>query len=264
MQRRDFIATSIATSALAFAPGGAAQTPAAGAREYYQIRRYQLRSGPQTKLTESYIGDALIPALTRLGMGPIGAFQQDFGSDTPAHYVLIPGASAEALAQVSLKLGDDAAFLKVAEPFWNAPAAARSFERVDTSLLLAFSGWPKLTPPPGSATKAKRIFVLRTYESPSDREHVIKVDMFNNGEFESFKNAGFHPVFFGDTLIGPRMPSLTYMLSLASLDELNARWDGFRNDPGWKKLSTDPKYSFDPIVSNISNLILSPLAASQI
>src|ERR1017187_3298090 len=264
MQRRDFIATSIATSALAFAPGGAAQTPAASAREYYQIRRYQLRSGQQTKLTESYIGDALIPALTRLGMGPIGAFQQDFGSDTPAHYVLIPGQSAEALAQVSLKLGDDAAFLKVAEPFWNAPAAARSFERVDTSLLLAFSGWPKLTPPPGSATKAKRIFVLRTYESPSDREHVIKVEMFNNGEFESFKNAGFHPVFFGDTLIGPRMPSLTYMLSLASLDELNARWDGFRNDPGWKKLSTDPKYSFDPIVSNITNLILSPLAASQI
>jgi hypothetical protein len=60
------------------------------------------------------------------------------------------------------------------------------------------------------------------------------------------------------------MPSLTYMLSLASLEELNARWDAFRNDPGWKKLSTDPKYSFDPIVSNITNLILSPLAASQI
>src|ERR1035438_4938217 len=95
MQRRDFLAASIATSALAFAEGGAAQTAAAGPREYYQIRRYQMRSGPQTKLTESYIGDALIPALTRLGMGPIGAFQQDFGSETPAFYVLMPGTSAE-------------------------------------------------------------------------------------------------------------------------------------------------------------------------
>jgi hypothetical protein len=264
MQRRDFLAASIATSAVALAQGTAAQTPAASPREYYQIRRYQLRNGTQTKLSESYIGDALIPALTRLGFGPIGAFQQDFGSDTPAHYVLIPGASAETHAQLSLRLAEDAAFLKAAEPFWNAPAAARSFERVDTSLLLAFSGWPRLTLPPSTAAKAKRIFVLRTYESPSDREHVIKVDMFNNGEFESFKNAGFSPVFFGDTLIGPRMPSLTYMLSLASLDELNARWDAFRADPGWKKLSTDPKYSFDPIVSNISNLVLSPLAASQI
>ena len=264
MNRRRFLAASLATSALALGKDGAAQAPATVAREYYQIRRYQMRSGLQTKLTESYIGDALIPALTRLGMGPIGAFQQDFGSETPAFYVLVPGTSAETLAQVRLRLGDDAAFLKAAEPFWNAPAAARAFERVDTSLLLAFSGWPKLVPPPESATKAKRIFVLRTYESPSDREHVIKVEMFNSGEFECFKNAGFHPVFFGDTLIGTRMPSLTYMLSLASLEELNARWDAFRNDPGWKKLSTDPKYSFDPIVSNITNLILSPLAASQI
>jgi hypothetical protein len=54
------------------------------------------------------------------------------------------------------------------------------------------------------------------------------------------------------------------MLSLASLDELNAKWDAFRTDPAWKKLSTNPRYSFEPIVSNISNLILSPLAASQI
>jgi hypothetical protein len=60
------------------------------------------------------------------------------------------------------------------------------------------------------------------------------------------------------------MPSLTYMLSLASVDELNARWDAFRNDPAWKKLSADPRYSYEPIVSNITNLILSPLAVSQI
>ncbi|MGA2674696.1 MAG: NIPSNAP family protein [Terracidiphilus sp.] len=264
MQRRQFLAASLATSALTVAREVAAQAPAASPREYYQIRRYQMRQGPQTKLTESYFGDALIPALTRMGMGPIGAFQADVGDETPAFYVLIPSASVEALAQVSLRLAEDAAFLKIAEPFWNAPATAPAFERVETSLLLAFAGWPKLTPPPTSATKSKRIFQMRTYESPSDRDHVRKVEMFNNGEFECFMRAGFHPVFFGDMLIGPRMPSLTYMLSLSSLDELNARWDTFRNDPGWKRLSADPRYSFEPIVSNISNLILSPLAASQI
>lgn len=264
MHRRQFLAASVASSALAFARDVPAQPQAASPREYYQIRRYQMRQGPQTKLTESYFGDALVPALTRMGMGPIGAFQADIGTETPAFYLLIPTASVESLAQVSLRLAGDATFLKAAEPFWNAPATAPAFERVETSLLLAFEGWPKLTPPAASATKAKRVFQLRTYESPSDQDHVRKVEMFNNGEFEVFKNAGFHPVFFGDTLIGPRMPSLTYMLSLASLDELNAKWDAFRTDPAWKKLSTNPRYSFEPIVSNISNLILSPLAASQI
>jgi hypothetical protein len=141
---------------------------------------------------------------------------------------------------------------------------APAFQRVETSLLAAFEGWPKLTAPAAAATKAKRIFQLRTYESPSDGEHVRKVEMFHSGEFEIFSNAGFHPVFFGDTLIGSRMPNLTYMLSFGDLTELDAKWDVFRNDPAWKKLSSNPRYAFDSIVSNITNLILGPLDCSQI
>ncbi len=124
--------------------------------------------------------------------------------------------------------------------------------------------WPRLTPPPATAAKSKRIFQMRTYESPSEQAHIRKVEMFNSGEYACFQAAGFHPVFFGDTLIGSRMPCLTYMLSLSSLDEYNARWDAFRNHPDWKKLSANPRYSYEPIVSNITNLILSPLPSSQL
>ena len=60
------------------------------------------------------------------------------------------------------------------------------------------------------------------------------------------------------------MPNLTYMLSFADMAELDAKWDVFRNDPDWKKLSADPRFAFEPIVTNITNLILSPLEASQI
>ncbi len=264
MQRRHFLSASLATSALALAQSGEAQTSTKHPREFYQIRRYALESGPQTALTEGYLGDALIPALTRMGMGPIGAFRLDIGPETPVFYALIPGPSIESLAQLDLRLAEDADFQRAAAPFRNAPATAPAFQRVDVSLLAAFEGWPKLTPPPATATKAKRIFQLRTYESPSDRDHVRKVEMFHAGEFEIFKNAGFHPVFFGDTLVGPRMPNLTYMLSLESTSDLDARWDAFRNDPDWKKLSADPRFSYEAIVSNISNLILSPLSVSQI
>ena len=264
MERRQFLAASIATSALAIAGDVEAQAPAGRTREFYQVRRYTLLSGPQTKVTESYFGDALIPALTRMGMGPIGAFRLDIGPETPAFYVLIPGSAVEALAELDLRLGQDASFVKVAEPFWNAPAAAPAFQRVEASLLAAIEGWPKLTPPAGSTTKAKRIFQLRTYESPSDGDHVRKVEMFHSGEFEIFLKAGFHPVFFGDTLIGARMPNLTYMLSFAGQAELDAKWDVFRNDPAWKKLSTSSRFSSDQLVTNITNLILSPLDCSQI
>jgi hypothetical protein len=265
MERRRFLTTSLAAAGLALAREGAAQSPAtASAREYYLIRRYHLEAGPQTKITESYFGDALIPALTRMRMGPIGAFKLDYGPETPEFYVLIPGRSVEALATLDLRLAQDADFMKAAQPFWNAPATAPAFLRMESTLLAAFEGWPRLTPPATTATKSKRIFQLRTYESPSDAAHVRKVEMFHKGEFEIFQKAGCHPVFFSDALIGSRLPQLTYMLSFANLAELEAGWAAFSADPDWKKLSASPRYSYEAIVSNISNLVLSPLAASQI
>ncbi|KAA6460965.1 NIPSNAP family containing protein [Acidobacteria bacterium AB60] len=261
MQRRQFLSASLATSAAAIAGKAGAQAGNARGREYYQLRRYLLQSGPQVGLTEHYLNEALIPALARRSMGPVGAFRLDIGPETPAYYVLIPSASVESVATLDLQLSQDAEFLKAADAFWAAPATANAFVRVDATLLAAFEGWPRVTPPD---SKAKRIFQLRTYESPSFRDHVRKVEMFHAGEFDIFKAAGFHNVFFGDTLVGARMPSLTYMLSFPSLTELDAHWDAFRNHPDWKKLQADPKFAFEPIVSNITNLILSPLPSSQI
>jgi hypothetical protein len=262
VKRRDFLATSLAASTLALAGETSAQPAAAPAREFYLIRRYRLRSGPQLKLTEDFLAHALIPALTRMGLGPVGALKLDYGPETPAYYLIVPGSSIDLVATFNLKLPQDRDFLESAAPFWNAPASAPAFERAESWLLEAFAGWPKITP--SVNTKEKRIFQLRTYESPSNGEHVRKVEMFHSGEFEIFLKAGFHPVFFGDTLVGSRMPSLTYMLCFASLADLDAKWEVFHNDPDWKKLSANPRFAFDPIVSNIGNLLLSPLDCSQI
>jgi hypothetical protein len=88
--------------------------------------------------------------------------------------------------------------------------------------------------------------------------------MFHSGEFEVFKRAGAQQVFFGDTLIGSRMPSLTYMLSFADDAELDGDWKKFSSDPQWKKLQAEPRFGFEATVSNISNLVLGPLPMSQI
>jgi hypothetical protein len=273
MERRQFLAASVAASTFAMAADamaqpqtGAALSPsgAPSGREYYHVRRYALQTGPQTKATESFFGDALIPALARMGMGPVGAFRLDIGPETPAYYLLIPGSRVEALAELDLRLAQDGEFMMAGEAYWNATAAAPAFGRVDGALLKAFEGWPKLTPPASSATKAKRIFQLRTYESPSYGEHVRKVEMFHAGEFDIFRAGGFRMVFFGDTIVGTRMPSLTYMLTFADLAELTARWAAFGADPAWKELSQRPGYTDPEIVSNITNLYLSPLSCSQI
>jgi len=264
LQRRRFLASALATSALAVTGKSGAQPTAGKPREYYELRKYYMQSGPQTKLTESYLSGALIPALNRLGMSPIGAFNLSIGPETPTLYVLIPSTSVEALVTADLSLAKDQQFMQAAEPFWAATAKEPPYIRIESTLLIAFEGWPKITPPASTAQHAKRIFQLRSYESPTNQDHVRKVEMFHSGEFEIFQKSGFAQVFYGDALIGPRLPHLTYMLSFGDLTEMDAKWEVFRNDPNWKKLSADPKYAFEPIVSNITNLILTPTGFSQI
>src|SRR5271154_910074 len=202
MDRRKFVSSSLAVSAFSLAGSakGVGQTEAASTTvEYYDLRRYQLTSGPGTKLTDNYFADALIPALNRLGIGPVGAFSVYFGPETPAYYLLMPSSKLETLVTADLLLARDEVFVKAAAPFWDAPAGSPPYVRIESSLLKAFEGYPKATPPASAATKGKRIYQLRQYESPTNADHALKVQMFHEGEFAIFEKAGAHAVFYADT-----------------------------------------------------------------
>jgi hypothetical protein len=70
-------------------------------------------------------------------------------------------------------------------------------------------------------------------------------------------------VFYGDTVAGPRMPNLTYMLSFDNLADREKKFQAFNDSAGWKALLGDPKYPWE-IVATVSNFILAPTAYSQI
>src|SRR5580698_2110612 len=121
---------------------GRAMAPAP--QEFYQLRKYTLLTGPQLALTQNYFEHALIPALNRMAITPVGAFKLDIGPETPTYYLLIPATSVETLVTLDTRLAQDAEFVKASTAFWEAPAAAPAFERVESSLMSAFAGWPKL------------------------------------------------------------------------------------------------------------------------
>ena len=260
MNRRSFVASAAALSGIAMSGGEMAAQATTTGKEFYQLRRYDLRNGPQTAMAQKYFAQALVPALNRMGMPQVGTFKLDIGPETPAYYVLIPSASAETLLTLDMRLAADAEFSKAAADFWNAPATAPAFQRAEVSMMSAFAGFPKLVAPkPG-----KRIFQLRTYESPGYAAHMKKVEMFETGEIAIFQRTGLTPVFFAHNLAGTRLPSLTYMLTFTDVAELTAHWSAFGSDPAWKELSHKPGYTDPEIVNNITNLYLSPLPSSQI
>ncbi len=267
MQRRRFLSSSLAASALtleAAKTANAQQSSPGAARQYYELRKYRLESGPQVKLTNGYVEQALIPALNRMGISPVGAFNLDLGPETPTLYLLLPSSSLETLVTAELRLSKDEQFVQSASAFWNAPAKEPPFVRLESQLMIAFEGHPQLTVTPATASRGKRVFQLRTYESPSNGDHLRKVEMFHSGEFDIFQKAGFWQVFYGDTLVGARLPNLTYMVSFPDLNQMNDMWNAFRSHPDWKKLSASPRFSFESIVTNISNLVLNPASYSQI
>jgi hypothetical protein len=131
--------------------------------------------------------------------------------------------------------------------------------------LAAFPKFPRVVVPTATAARGPRLFELRTYESASEKAHLMKVKMFEDlGEIEIFKRVGLTPVFFSRTLVGPRMPNLAYLLVYDDLAARERNWAAFSKDPEWKKVSSTPGYSDAEIVSNITSIYLRPAVYSQI
>jgi len=266
MKRREFVASSLAASAMASLTANVrgSQGATGAPREYYHLLVWRLRRGPQTKLLDDFLRQAALPALGRMGLGPVGVFNTVIGPGSPRVYVLVPGSSLEALANLAEHLYSDPEFVKAGAAYANAPATDPAYVRLESFLLKAFQGMPKLDVPPSTAEHRPRIFELRTYESHSKKANLTKIEMFNRGEIAIFRRTGLRPVFFGETLIGSHSPNLTYMLTFDNLEQRDKNWGTFGSDPEWKKLSTAPGYTDGEIVSNISNAILVPAPYSQI
>lgn len=244
-------------------PTGAGTTPSnvdSTGPEYYELRLYHIRRGPKQKLLQDYHRDVLIPTLNRYDIGPVGVFEPSIGPDSPTVYLLIPYKTIESFAGLSGRLASDNEYKKAGASFLNLPSSDPVYVRAESSLMVAFSGMPRLEAP----KKQPRIFELRTYESPNKKANQKKIEMFNTAEIPIFRRTGLRPVFFGETLIGARLPNLTYMVTFADMAERESNWAKFGADPEWKKLSSSPEFGDPEMVSNISNTILRPAAHSQI
>jgi hypothetical protein len=263
MNRRAFLSTA-ATATLASSALTATAAEPAQEQEFYELRRYHLRRGPRQQVFENYLRNAWLPAMERAGVGPIGVFHVMVGPESPSIYVLIPYPSLQAFGAAQAKLREDQTYKEASAEAGGAPASDPVYLRMESSLLKAFSGMPRLEVPEQKRAGKPRIFELRTYESHSKRANLKKIEMFNIGEIEIFRRAGLTPVFFGEALIGARLPNLTYMLVYDDLAARDKAWRTFGGDPEWRKLSTTPGFTDPEIVTDISNTLLRPAGYSQI
>jgi hypothetical protein len=264
MKRRQFLKNSLAVSTLAGlgVTGRVLQAAPGQTQEYYHLRVYRQKKGADTKLLDSFLETAAIPALNRLGLKPVGVFAEREPKEGPDVFLLVPFPTLEAFSTTLPRLMGDQEFLQNGADYLQTAKENPAFERIDSWLLLAFEGMPRLELPAYSKDKKPRLFELRTYESYSEAKGQKKVEMFNSGEIDVMREVGLAPVFYGQALVGKDMPHLTYMLSAENQDAHKAHWATFGKHPVWNKMKNDPQYA--DTVSKISNWFLVPKSYSQI
>jgi hypothetical protein len=231
-------------------------------RQYIELRRYHLLPGPRQRAFTTFVGDVAIPAMNRAGVGKVGAYTVVYGENAPSLLMVLAHQTLETVVSLRDRLASDAEYARAGAAILDAPLSDPPFVRVESSLLRAFEAMPTVETSATSGTPSPRICELRTYESHSDRAALNKLKMFNAGEVPIFRRAGLTPVFFGETLVGAQMPSLTYMLTFSDMAARDRAWSAFGKDPEWKTLSADPQYHDN--VSAISDVILQPTAYSQL
>jgi hypothetical protein len=257
MKRREFLAAGIAGTAGIKAAAASIGKSEKSKRQYFELRQYHVVNRSKIGEVGDFLREVGIPAMNRIGINPVGAFTPMYGASSATLYVLLVHRFLDSVEQASERLLADEEFRK--SEFVNATLGEPGYVRMESSLMVAFKDMPKLEVP----EKKSRIFELRIYESHSVKAGKKKIEMFNEGgEIAIFRKTGLQPVFFGETLIGPKMPNLTYMLVFDDMTMRDKRWRVFGSDPDWKKLRANPAYK--DTVSNITDIILRPTRYSQI
>jgi hypothetical protein len=228
--------------------------------ELYELRIYTVKDQQEQKMVEDYFNHAAIPALNEAGCEHIGVFTELAPDGQTQIFVVIPYQTIDDFFEMREQLSKNKEYMTAAADYLNAPASQPAYTRIESSLMRAISGMPKLTV---SKTNS-RIFELRRYESSGEAAGKKKIEMFNEGEIDIFRKTGLTPVFFGETIIGPMRPNLTYMLQFDNMEDRDRSWKTFVDDPDWKKLSAIPEYADAKIVSKITKTMLVPTAFSRI
>ncbi|HEY5462363.1 MAG TPA: NIPSNAP family protein [Hanamia sp.] len=224
--------------------------------DFFQIRVYHLKNDEQVKMTDDFLKDSYLPALHRFGIKDIGVFKP-ISNDTASVkliYVLIPFSSSSEWMKISERIESDAKFQSSAKSFLQANSTGAPYERMESILLEAFPKQPFLLLP--KQKNPEQVFELRSYESPTEHLAKKKMNMFNKDEINIFNRLKFYPVFYGKVVSGSRMPNLMYMPVFKSVEDRNAQWKIFGDDPKWKEISADPVNENNVSVSHIDSILM--------
>ncbi|GLU42754.1 hypothetical protein Musp01_03780 [Muricauda sp. NBRC 101325] len=214
-------------------------------REFYQLKIYSFSSEAQIAATDDFLKNAFIPAVKKQGIDKVGVFKfiTNETDTVQKTFVLLPFKSLDQFKELEGKLMEDETYMAAGSAYIDANFDNAPYENISSIVMQAFTDMPIMATPNLDGPRENRIYELRSYESPTEKYYINKVDMFNaGGEVKLFDRLNFNAVFYGEVLSGPKMPNLMYMTTHADMATRDKNWEAFVDSPEWKALTAMPKY----------------------
>ncbi|MEJ5368987.1 MAG: NIPSNAP family protein [Bryobacteraceae bacterium] len=214
------------------------QTPGAPrAPRFFVLEQYFLRNGSQPGRVLAFLEKGALAARRRLGLpAPAVVMEALVAAHMPQVACITPYDSLEQWAQTRARLASDEnyrAALSAMESGEEAP-----YEEYSETLLEAAPYTPPL-PASLPALQQPRVFELRLYHSPTERQLKALHERFAGPEIPIFHRSGIHPLLYGSTLAGAHKPNLVYLTPFDSLAAREKAWAAFGADPEWVKVRAE-------------------------
>ena len=247
MQRRKFMAAAATTVAAApFATANSIDPSVQDGHEIYELRTYEMAWGGNRSALMSFLKDVEAPYLKSQGANHFMIFNES-GQALPTQMWVLSSFPDFASYQQAFTNRSNDQYLAQAASYANA---GKTYERISSSLLYAFDGLKQMKVPIDGAS----LFELRIYEGVNEDAVRRKTKMFNDEELDLFYKVDLNPIFFGNMITGPYVPSLVYMLNYRDMEHRDKAWEDFLGHPDWDAMKNKEIYA--NTVSNIRRVFL--------
>lgn len=225
----------------------------------YRLDYYYLRQGSQGNRLNDFLSSQL-PLLTK-STTAAGVFSAVIGPHLPLTLVLAGFTGVEEMMAADDRIRRAPEYQAALDKM--EQGAEPPYDRFERVLLRPTEFSPEIAPL-AEKPKHPRVFELRVYHSPTERQQRFLHERFAGPEIPIFHRSGVNPILYADTIAGPNMPNLTYLTPFADFGAREKAWDAFGADPDWLKAREESIQRGGQIVTNSTVTLMRAAAFSPI